>query len=400
MSSTVRQMLVMTRTNLLSLPHRLAISLSMVLSVALVVVVLAGFLSMAKGFEQALKGAGSPVVAVILGGGTNQETGSDIPPDTIRAIGAMRGDLGVVRDATGNLVSSREVVVPVDIRQAGDSTGQTLALRGMDMSGPALRDGVTLSAGHLFGQGSREIVVGDRLAEAFPGFRVGDKVRLGTTDWTVTGHFSAHGSAFESEIWADLDAVRAGFDRQGQVQTLRLRLDSPASITTLRSALSSVTGTPLLATPEADLYAAQSGRTADLIRLFGWPIALLMAVGASVGALNTMMNSVADRTVEIATVRTLGFGRLATFVSTWGEAMLLSLLGAAIGIAASWAVFNGWQASTIGANNARMAFQLSVSGDVMVTAGLLGLAIGAIGGALPAFAATRLPLTAARRTRG
>ena len=243
-------------------------------------------------------------------------------------------------------------------------------------------------------------MVGDRLAKAFPGFGIGDKVRLGTVDWTVSGHFSASGSAFESEIWADLDAVRASFNRQGEVQTLRLRLENPASIASLKGALPAVTGTPLVTISEAELYAAQSGRTAELIRLFGWPLALLMAVGASAGALNTMMSSVADRTVEIATVRALGFGRLAAFLSTWVEAMFLSLLGAVVGIAASWAAFNGWQASTIGANNARMAFQLSVTGDVMVTAGLLGLAIGAIGGALPAFAAARLPLTAALRTRG
>ena len=400
MSSTIRQTLVMVRANLFSLPRRLAISLSMGLSVALVVMVLTGFLSMAKGFEQALKGAGSPAVAVVLGGGTNQETGSDIPPDAIRAIKAKQGDFGVVRDAAGNLVASREIVVSVDVRPPGEEAGRTLALRGMDLSGPSLRDGIALSAGHLFGQGRRDIVVGDRLAKEFPGFDVGDKVRLGTMDWMVSGHFSAGGSAFESEIWADLDAVRASFDRQGEVQTLRLRLENPASIAVLKSTLSAMTGPPLVAISEADLYAAQSGRTADLIRLFGWPLALLMAIGASAGALNTMMSSVADRTVEIATLRALGFGRLAAFVSTWIEAMLLALCGAVLGIAASWAAFNGWQASTIGANNARMAFQLSVTGDVILTGGLLGLAIGMIGGALPAISAARLPLTAALRTRG
>lgn len=389
MASLTRQTLVMTRTNLLSLPRRRAISLSMSLSIALVVMVLAGFLSMAKGFEQALKGTGSPAVAVILGGGTNQETGSDIPPDVIRSIAAKRSDLGVHRNAAGQLVASREIVVPVDVRRPGDSLGQTMALRGMDLSGLSLRDGVTLSAGRPFARGSREILVGDRLAHDIPGFAVGDKVRLGAVDWTVSGHFSAGGSAFESELWADLDAVRAGFDRQGEVQTLRLRLESPASIATLRDALSDVTETPLVITSEADLYAGQSGRTADLIRLFGWPLALLMAVGAGAGALNTMMSSVADRASEIAVVRTLGFGRMAAFASTWIEAVLLSLAGAAIGVAASWALFNGWQASTVGVNNTRMMFQLAVTGDVMTTAALLGLAIGAIGGALPAIAATR-----------
>lgn len=393
MSTQSRQALVMIRTSLSSLPRRRAISASMVLSVALVVCVLAGFLSMAKGFETALTGAGSPSVAVVLGGGTNQETGSDIPAAVIRTLDAMTGDLGVTRDKDGKLVSSREIVVPVDMRQ------RTLALRGMDAAGPSIRDGITLSAGRVFTPGAREIVVGDRLASEF-GLGVGDVVRFGAVDWTVAGHFSAHGSAFESELWADLDAVRAAFDRQGQVQSLKLRLTGPTTLKRLQATLATIVGTPLIALSEADLYAAQSGHTASLIRLFGWPLALLMAVGATAGALNTMMSSVSNRAVEIATVRALGFSRLSAFLGTWTEAMVLASAGVLLGLFASWLIFNGWQASTIGANNARMAFQLAVTPGVLLTAGLLGLAIGIAGGALPAIAATRLPITAALRARG
>lgn len=394
-----RQARVMIRTNLASLPRRRAISASMALSVALVVCVLAGFLSMAKGFETALAGAGSQSVAVILGGGTNQETGSDIPADVIRTLGAMTGDLGIVRDADGKLLSSREIVVPVEMKHAADGATRTLALRGMDLAGPAIRDGIALSAGRIFTPGTREIVVGDRLADEF-GLDVGDVVRLGAVDWTVAGRFSAHGSAFESEFWADLDAVRAAFDRQGEVQSLKLRLTDPTALGRLQEKLATIRQTPLVALSEADLYAAQSGRTASLIRLFGWPVALLMAVGATAGALNTMMSSVSDRTVEIATVRALGFSRLSAFLGTWIEAVVLAGAGVVLGLLASWLVFNGWQASTIGANNTRMAFQLTVTPDVLLTAGLLGLAIGILGGALPAIAATRLPLTAALRARG
>lgn len=399
MSSHIRQTLVMIRANLFSLPRRLAISLSMALSVALVVCVLAGFLAMAKGFETTLSGAGSPMVAVILGGGTNQETGSDIPATVIRTLDAATGDFGVSREANGNLVSSREIVVPADVRQASDGETRTLALRGMDAAGPAIRDGIALSEGRFFTPGVREIVVGDRLADEF-GLGVGDTVRLGAVDWTVVGHFSAHGSAFESEIWADIDAVRAAVDRQGQVQSLRLRLTDPTSLQSLRDRLETMTATPLVVVSEADLYAAQSGRTASLIRLFGWPLALLMAIGATAGALNTMMSSVSDRTIEIATVRALGFSRLSAFLGTWVEAVVLAGIGVILGLAASWLIFNGWQASTVGANNARLAFQLAVTPDVMLTAGLLGLAIGILGGALPAIAATKLPLIAALRARG
>ncbi|WEX75496.1 ABC transporter permease [Sinorhizobium numidicum] len=400
MSSQIKQTLVMIRANLSSLPRRFSISLSMVLSVALVVCVLSGFLSMAKGFEKALTGAGSPSVAVILGGGTNQEAGSDVPSDAIRLLKATAEDIGVVRDAAGNLVSSREMVVPVDVKQPKPGAERTLALRGMDPSGPTLRDSVALAAGRLFSASSREIVVGARIAQEFRGFGIGERVRLGAVDWTVVGHFSASGSAFESEIWGDLETVQSAFDRQGQTQALRLRLTNPAALKTLRDALGSFPAMPLVAVSEADLYASQSERTSSLIRLFGWPIALLMATGAAAGALNTMMTSVSDRTVEIATVRALGFSRLSTFLATWVEAMLLSATGAAVGIIASWLAFNGWQASTIGANDAQLAFQLAVTGDVMLAAGLMGLSIGIIGGALPAIAATRLPLTSALRARG
>ena len=139
---------------------------------------------------------------------------------------------------------------------------------------------------------------------------------------------------------------------------------------------------------------------ADLIRLFGWPIALLMAIGATAGALNTMMSSISDRTVEIATMRALGFSRLSAFLATWLEAALLAAAGAAVGVLASWLVFEGWRASTIGANDASMAFQLTVTPQVMLTGGMLGLSIGLLGGALPALAASRLPLIAALRARG
>lgn len=397
MSSNAKQAFVMIRANLFSLPRRISISASMVLSVALVVSVLVGFLAMARGFETALQSAGSNSVAVVLGGGTNQEAGSDVPSSVIRTLSAMTDDIGVTRNARGMPIFSREIVVAVDAKSNGSDEGQTLALRGMDQSGLSTRDHIVLSTGRVFTSGSREIVVGDRLAQQ-SGISVGSILRLGAVNWMVVGLFSARGSAFESEVWGDLDAVRSAFDRQGQVQSLRLRLSNPASLSRLQAKLDAMRTTPLRAVVEANLYAAQSARTASLIRLFGWPLALLMAVGATAGALNTMMNSVSDRTVEIATVRALGFSRISAFIGTWVEAIVLGALGVAFGLLASWLTFNGWQASTVGANGARIVFQLSVTRDVMATAGLLGLAIGILGGALPAMVASRLPLTVALRS--
>lgn len=399
MTSIIKQIYIMSRVNLLSISRRVAISMSMVFSVALAVCVLVGFLSMATGFETVLKNSGAQSVAVVLGGGTNQETSSDISANTTRALQAMRSDIGVSRDDLGNPMMSQELVQAVVLpSQKGDDTQRTVSLRGMDLIGADLREGIEIIRGRMFQEGARELAVGLHLADQNPNLSIGQTVRLGAVDWTIVGHYAANGSIFESEMWAGIDVVRAAFDRQGQIQTLRLQLTGEDGLAKLNAALSSgISNFPLKAVSEADLYAGQSSQTVDLIRYFGWPIAILMAFGAVAGAVNTMMSSVSDRTVEIATVRALGFGRLSSFAATWIEAFALTLLGTAVGLAVSWMIFNGWQASTMGANNTRMAFQLIVDANIMRTVTFFGMGIGLLGGLLPALSSMRIPLIVALR---
>ncbi|MGJ8628496.1 MAG: ABC transporter permease [Sulfitobacter sp.] len=389
----------MSRANILSIGRRAAISMSMAFSVALAVCVLVGFLSMAAGFEAVLKNSGAETVAVVLGGGTNQETGSDISADTVRALQAMRADIGVERDDAGNPLMSQEYVQAVVMPFQSDGTSRTVSLRGMDVIGAQLREGIQIVEGRMFNVGARELAVGQKLAAENANLAVGSTLRLGAVDWMIVGHYTAGGSIFESEMWTGIDVIRAAFDHQGEVQTLRFRLADAAGLDKLNQALGSgISIAPLNAVTEAELYSGQSERTGDLIRLFGWPIAILMAFGAVAGAVNTMMSSVSDRTVEIATVRALGFSRLSAFAATWVEAFVLALLGTAVGLIASWLIFNGWQASTLGANNTRMAFQLVVNGEVMRTVALFGMGIGLLGGLLPAVSAMRIPLIAALRS--
>ena len=397
MANPVKQIWMMTRVNVASLRRRMAISLSMAFSVALAVCVCVGFLSLTGGFEAVLQNTGSPSVAVVLGGGTNQEIGSEISADAIRTLQATRSDIGAVRYTNGNLVMSQELVQPVVVHLRGDGTQRTLSLRGMSAGGLDLRDDVTITDGRMFRSGAREVAVGAQLAADFPGFEIGNSIKLGAVTWNIVGHYSAPGSVFESEIWTGLDAARTAFDRKGEVQTLRLRLIDPNDLEKLQAALDRTSNEPLKAVSETHLFSGQSERTTALIRYFGWPIALLMAVGATAGAINTMMSSVSDRETEIATVRALGFGRLSAFAATWIESVFIAAVGSAVGLLVSWIVFNGWQASTLGANNTRMSFQLIVDFRVMLTAALLGVGVGVIGGLLPALSATRVPIVKALR---
>ncbi|KQT65840.1 MULTISPECIES: ABC transporter permease [unclassified Aureimonas] len=398
MSTVPRQILVLTRASLAGMPRRAAVSLSMVLSIALVVAVLVGFLAMAAGLGRTTNSGGSPSVAVILGGGSTLEIASSVVPEAVRNLETHGRQAGIASDANGRLLVSREILVPVEA-SAPDGAAQTVSLRGMDAAGLALRDGAAIT-GRAFAPGSHDIVVGARLAQDLGGLGPGGTIRLGPVDWTVSGIVAAGGGLAESEIWGDLTTVRAVFDRQGEIQTVRLRLDGPDALAKLQSALPNASATPLAAMTEASFLAGQSARTEWLVTLFGWPVALLMAIGAAAGALNTMMTSVSDRASEIATVRVLGFSRRAAFTATFAEAILLSFAGAVLGAFASWGLLDGWQSSTLGANETRVAFQLAVTPAVLLQAGWLALAIGGIGGALPAYAATRLPLVSALRQNG
>ena len=392
MSSLLRQSLVLAHAALAGIPRRAAVSLSMILSIALVVAVLTGFLAMAAGLRQTLAVGGSEEVAVILGG-SSQEIASSIPPDALRGLVGLGAAAGIAPGPGGALIG-RELLVPVGVIDAR-GTPRTISLRGMDAIGPGLRGGAAISSGRSFAAGSRDIVVGARLARDLGVVHPGTTIRLGPLDWTVSGIVTAHGGAAESEIWADLDAVRSAFDRQGEIQALRLRLDGPTGLAMLQEALPRVSATPLSAMTEADLQARQSARMERLVTLFGWPIAGLMAVGATAGAINTMASSVSARSVEIATLRVLGFGRTSAFAATLAEALGLAVVGALLGSLLSVAILDGWQASTLGADGTQLAFGLAVTPSVLVQAGALALLVGALGGAIPALAAMRLPLVEA-----
>src|SRR5690349_846179 len=118
------------------------------------------------------------------------------------------------------------------------------------------------------------------LGSQFQGFELGSTVTSGSTRWTVVGVFDAGGSVFDSEIWADLSVVQSLFKRLNSFQTLRLRLDSPASITALKSYVENDPRLKLEAKSEAAYYADQTSLTSDLIQKLGWPLAVAMALGA------------------------------------------------------------------------------------------------------------------------
>jgi putative ABC transport system permease protein len=391
MRSLILQIVAVTAINLKSMGQRLWLSLSTVVAVGLVVMVLLSFLAMANGFQRTITGSGAPDIAVVLRGGSQSEINSVVSRDQVRLV---EDGPGIAKGADGKPLVSAELYLTVDGIKRTTRTKANLPLRGVGPEGARLRRGITLVEGRMFNPGTNEIVVGKGLRTEFAGFDLGQTVTFATTRWTVVGVFAAEGSVFESEIWADLPVVQSLFKRNNVFQTVRARLTSPGALADLKTYADNDPRLKLDVKSEAEYFADQASRTSDLIQKLGWPLAIAMAFGALAGALNTMYSSVAARAVEIATLRAIGFGGLPAFVGTLIESLILAAIGGALGALATYLIFDGFTASTLGASFTQVVFSFQLSPRLIGQGVMLALIVGLIGGLFPAIRAARMPIVA------
>jgi putative ABC transport system permease protein len=391
MRSLLLQIGAVSLINIKSIPQRLWLSLSTVVAVALVVMVLLSFLAMANGFRRTLASSGADDVAIVLRAGSQAEINSTMTREQVRLI---EEGPGIARSPDGKPLASAELYLIVDGVKRSSQTKANLPLRGLGREGAAVRKGIRIVEGRMFRPGANEVVVGKALLREFQGLELGKTAKLATSQWTVVGIFEADGSVFESEIWADLPAVQSLFKRDNIFQTVRVRLQSPASLDALKSYVDADPRLKLDVKSEAAYFADQASQTTDMIQWLGWPLAIAMALGALAGALNTMYSSVAARAVEIATLRAIGFGGFPAFVGTMVESLILTTLGGIIGATATYLVFDGFSASTLGASFTQVVFTFSLGPALIVQGAILAILVGIAGGLFPAIRAARTPIVA------
>lgn len=393
-SAAIRHTGALIGLNLRGIPGRPGASLVAVIGVAAVVGVFAAVLSMAAGFERTMQSAGSASVAVVMRQGATTEMNSGLSYEQTQIIANAPG---LAADAAGPLASA-ELYVVVDLPKKDTNTGANVPLRGVQPAAYGVRSHFALVAGRAFEPGRNELIVGRAAQAQFAGLDLGTNVSFGGSSWTVVGVFTAGGGVEESEIWCDARVLQPAYRRGNSFQSVRARLLDPGALDTFASALARDARLQVDVLRETDYYAQQSQSLTEFIRLIGYPIAILMAIGAVFGALNTMYSSVAARTREIATLRALGFGPVSVATATIVESMVLALAGGVLGAAIAYLWFNGFTVSTLnGASFSQVVFAFAVT-PALLLQGLLGaLVIGCIGGLPPAVRAARLPVIAALR---
>jgi ABC-type antimicrobial peptide transport system permease subunit len=364
-----------------------------VLGIALVVFVFSAVLMMAHGVQQTLRATGSDENVLVLRKAANSETLSVLDRETATIVTGLPQ---VARSAGGSPLSSREAVVIINMEKASGGMSN-VTVRGVEPAAFELRSQVRLAEGSLFRWGAREIIVGKSIAERFNGARVGERIKFAGDFWTVVGIFDSDGSGFDSEIWGDSSQIMDAF-RRNSYSTLTLRLRDPAALGEFVAIFRS--DNRLLhfeAKGERRFFEEQSEMMATFIRVLGLFITAIFSTGSIIGAMITMYGSVANRTIEIGTLRALGFLRRSILIAFLAESFLISLGGGLLGLLlASFLQF--FTISTLNfASFAEIAFSFTLSPSIALTAMGFSLAMGLIGGFLPAVRAARLNILQALR---
>jgi putative ABC transport system permease protein len=391
---SIRQMFAVSWLNIRNVPQRLGASLVAVIGVAAVVLVFAAVLSMAKGFERTMIAAGADDTAIIMRSGSTSELNSGLSHDQVLIVANAPG---VLRDGDTPL-SSAELYVVVDIKKKSTNEEANVPLRGVQQAAFQVRNNVELAEGRMFEPGRNEFVVGRAAQQEFVGLDVGSTIRFGQTTWTVVGAFSAGGSVSESELWTDVRVLQNAYRRGNSYQSVRVRLEDKDQLGALEKLLKDDPRIDPDVLSEKAYYSAQAEPLSRFIKAVGYPLTILMSIGAVFGALNSMYSSVSARGKEIATLRALGFGPVPVMVSTIVESTLLAAAGGVIGGAAAFLLFNGFRVSTLnGASFSQVVFDFAVTGDLLLQGIVAALIIGVVGGFFPAIRAARLPVAQALR---
>jgi putative ABC transport system permease protein len=390
----LRQWLRLSVMGMASLPSRLGASSVIVIGIACVVGVFISVLAMSAGFKHTLAGSARADRVIVLRGGSDAELNSNLTREDVDAISNAPG---VAKDGSGHLLLSKEVISVVNVPKLDTGVASNLTLRGVGAALSEIRPELRITEGRMFRPAVRELIAGVGAAKQFRGLSLGSVMHFRNADWSVVGLFSSNGDIHESELLADVDTVASSIERQGYSSVVAV-LTSPDAFAAFKDTLTSNPQLTVEVQRETDYYAAQSAQLTKIIDVIGNLVALIMAFGATFGALNSMYSAVATRGKELATLRAIGFNPVPVLLSVMTEALALALLGATIGALIAWLIFNGYTVSTLGGAFAQVVFKLSVTPQLVIEAVVWACFIGLLGGLFPAVRSVRMSVSEALRT--
>lgn len=381
--------------NVRSLAARRVTTTVTVAGLALAVFIFATVLMLAAGAERTLVATGDPMNAKVIRKGAGSEVNSDLDPEQVRVLSSAPE---VASDETGHALASPELSVLVYLPHRGaadDSDGANVGVRGV---GRGARDLHALEDldGRQFTPGKSEIVIGRALAGRFQGAELGQTMTFAGRSWTVVGVADHGGTAFDSEIWGDLDQLVQAFQRRPVSVTLRLK--DPGTLPAMAARMAADPRLKLLEIqPETAYWRAQSEDFALYVTIVGVLVAVIFSLAAVLGAMITMYGQVTARTREIGALRAIGFRPRALLVSFVVESVLLSLVAGCLGIAGASLMQYAHLQTTNWQTYSEISFGFHLTPAIVAASLGFAALMGYAGGLLPALRSARMPIVRALR---
>jgi putative ABC transport system permease protein len=372
---------------------RWQVTLLAVSGIALVVAAFAVLMSMSEGFASALRSTGRRDNAIVVQRGSASELTSGVP---LAQRDQIVVDDRVARDANGQPMASWEWVIVIALPKK-DGQPTNVSIRAVTPRAFQVRSGIQIVQGRTFQPGLDEVIVGRKLLDRIEGLRLGGTVKYQRKQFQIVGIFASQGGAFESEIWGDFDTFGALFQRGAGSNSLVVRMKDPAEIPAFDRWIRTNPQMQLQAVEERKYYEDQAGPLAKILKTLARMVAFIMGVGAVFGAMNTMYAIVAARTREIGTLRALGFSRRAILFAFVIESMFLAVIAGVVGCVLALPM-HGFSTGTGQTQSfSEIAFDFRITPAIVVGAMIFAVAMGVVGGLLPALRAARLPITSALR---
>jgi putative ABC transport system permease protein len=386
--SRLRQVLAVTAINLRNIPRRLGNSLVIVVGMAGVVAVLISVLSMLVGFRGTIRNDGRADRIIVLSRGATDEAISSLSRENIADLAESPG---IVHDAHDRPLISAEIELVAPVSRKRDHSDVNATLRGVGPKYFDLRPELKLVAGRMFHPGNHELVAGGAAQAQFAGLDIGDSIRLQDGEWAVVGIFAGGKGARDSELVTDAQTMMSAYNAD-TFNSMGALLSSPAALASIQSLAAKDPTLQVDIHSEPEYLATASSDINHLLQLVAYGIGSIMALGALFGALNSMHSAVAARIVETATLRAIGFAPGTVAVAVLIEAMMLALLGAAIGVAIAYCAFNGATISTLGGAlfDSQVVYSLTVTWWIIAAAVVIACTLGLVGASPPALRAARM----------
>jgi putative ABC transport system permease protein len=361
--------------------------------IALVVAVFVIVMALVAGLNSAISDTGDPDNLIVLRKGATTETYSAVQIDQFDALKFLPQ---IRREPDGSVDASPELPVQALMERIGGGR-DNIVVRGVLPVALKVHQKVHITEGRMFNPSVNEVVVGKGLIGHYKNMALGSTLRFGRGNWKVVGIMTAEGGSFESEVWGDIHNVQDDAQRGAYYADARIKLAPGADSAALINRLADDPRINLQGQTERDYYKDQAV-VANQMRVLGMIVAVIMAIGAIFGAMNTMYAAVSSRTTEIGTLRALGFAPLAVMTSFLLESMVLAVAAGAIGIILAMPIDG--LSTTFGnfVTFSTLAFSFHVTFAIVIEALIFAAVMGVVGGWLPARQAMKMPVVDALRS--